>query len=86
MRQLYQDDQFNQKNLEHENQARELIAYTEKMDKWYAKQNADKQLQEQQTLQTHLLQNKQYDYIGKLIDAVQQQGLGHRQDDKLTTR
>lgn len=86
MRILFQDDSMNMAVLEHEHQARELLKYADQMKDWYDSQNAEQQLAEQQDQQASLLQNKQFDYIGQMINAIQEQGFGHRQKDKLTTR
>jgi hypothetical protein len=86
MRKLYQDDWANMAVLEQEEQARTIVAYTKKLDDWYKQQDVDKQLEEERKLQAALLQNKHFDYVGQLINAVQEQGLGHVQRDSKMTR
>jgi hypothetical protein len=86
MRTLYQGDWANMAVLEQEDQARTIVEYTKKIEEWYKKQDVDKQLEEERKLQAALLQNKHFDYVGQLVNAVQEQGLGHVQRDSMTTR
>jgi hypothetical protein len=86
MRSLYQGDWANMAVMEQEEQARTIVAYTKKMDDWYKEQEVDKHLEEERKLQAALLQNKHFDYVGQLVNAVQEQGLGHVQRDSKITR
>ncbi len=58
-----------------------IVDYTKQMDDWYKAKGVESQIQEQKQLQSDLRGNKQFAYIGKMINAVQEQGLGHVQRD-----
>jgi hypothetical protein len=86
MRKLYDGEWAHMDVLKQEEHAKTIVAYTKSVDEWVAKQDLDKQLQEQQQLQVDLRRNKQFEYIGKLVNEVQQQGLGHTQRDSKRTK
>jgi hypothetical protein len=59
-----------------------VIHYTKAMDAWYQSKKVDQRLDEERQRRDALRSNQQFDYFGRLVNDVQEDGLGHVQRDE----